>query len=110
MYHFSYILWGFGGEKMLYQEFLSGLQKELNKNGVRISQDKLKILFETTGNFIMENIEFADKIGIKEFIVFELVKISPKKLPDGTMSKEQFGMKIRLSGKYKQRVKEHLNK
>lgn len=95
---------------MKFTEFIKDFQKELNENGIRISQDKLKTIFNVLGDYIIENIGYVERIPLKEFLVFELVKLVPKKLPNGNMSDEQYSIKIRMTEGYKKRLKDELNK
>ena len=108
IYDFSYTIRG--GEELNFTDFIKDFQKELNENGVRISQDKLKTIFEVMSDYIVNNIGYVERIPLKEFLIFELVKVVPKKLPDGNMSKEQYSMKIRMTNGYKKRLKDELNK
>ena len=96
--------------KIKYTEFIRDFQKELNENGIRISQDKLKTIFDILSDYIIDNIKYVEKIPLKEFLIFELIKIHPKKLPDGNMSKEQYSMKIKMTDNYKKRLKDEVNK
>lgn len=96
--------------KLTYNEFIKELQDALNEEGVRISQDKLKKIFDTMGNLIVENIGEVEKIPLKEFIIFRLVSIPPKKLPTGEWTDEQLSLKIEMTEKYKKRIKDRLNK
>lgn len=95
---------------MTYNEFIKKLQDILNEEGIRISQDKLKKIFDAMGNLIVENIGDAENIKIKEFIIFRLVSIPPKRLPTGEWTDEQLSLKIELTNKYKKRIKDYLNK
>ena len=95
---------------MTFSDFIRDFQKELNENGIRISQDKLKTIFDVLGDYLIDNIGYVERIPLKEFLVFELVKVTPKKLPDGSMSDEQYSMKIRMMEGYKKKLKDKLNK
>lgn len=94
---------------MNYSNFISDFQKELSENGVRLSQDKIKRIFETLGDFVVNNIEYEEDIPLREFIVFRLVTIPPKRLPNGNMTEQQYSIKIEMTDKYKKRLKEQLN-
>jgi nucleoid DNA-binding protein len=96
--------------EMKFTEFIKDFQKELNENGIRISQDKLKTIFDVLGDYVIKNIGYVERIPLKEFLVFELVKVVPKKLPNGNMSDEQYSIKIRMTEGYKKRLKDELNK
>lgn len=95
---------------MTYSEFIKRLQDALNEEGVRISQDKLKKIFETMSDVVLDNIGEYDKIPLKEFIIFRLVSIPKKKLPNGEWTDEQLSIKIEMTDKYKKRIKDRLNK
>ena len=94
---------------MKYTEFIKALQYALIEEGIRIPQDKLKKIFEVTANVIMDNIKEEEKILLKEFIVFKLVDIQPRLMPNGSFSPQQYGVKIELSEVYKKRLKEKIN-
>ena len=91
-------------------DFIRDFSLVLNENGIRITQPKLKELFDLLGEYVSDNIKDEGKIPIKEFMSFELVVISPKKLPDGSWSDEQLSVKIKMSDKYKAELKNKLNK
>ena len=95
---------------MTFQSFIKTLQDALNEEGIRLSQDKLKKIFETMSNVIVDNIGEEDTIKIKEFLIFNLVEIKPRRLPDGSYSPHQYSMQIQMSDKYKKRIKDKLNK
>lgn len=95
---------------MTYSEFIKRLQDALSEEGVRISQDKLKKIFETMSNVVIDNIGEYDKIPLKEFIIFRLVSIPKKKLPNGEWTDEQLSVKIEMTDKYKKKIKDRLNK
>lgn len=95
---------------MTYSEFIKRLQDALNEEGVRISQDKLKKIFETMSDVVLDNIGEYDKIPLKEFIIFRLVSIPKKKLPNGEWTDEQLSVKIEMTDKYKKKIKDRLNK
>ena len=58
---------------------------------------------------MIENIEEEERIPLKEFVMFRLVVIPKKKLPNGEWTEEQLSLKIEMSNKYKERLKEKLN-
>ena len=95
---------------MKYTDFIRDFSLVLNENGIRITQPKLKELFDLLGEYVSDNIKDEGKIPIKEFMSLELVVISPKKLPDGSWSDEQLSVKIKLSDKYKAELKNKLSK
>lgn len=95
---------------MKYTSFIKALQDALIEEGIRISQDKLKTIFETMANVILDNIKEEEKILLHQFICFKLIDISPRKLPNGNFSPQQYGVKIELSDVYKKKLKERLNK
>ena len=95
---------------MKYTDFIRDFSLMLNENGIRITQPKLKELFELLGDYVLDNIKEEEKIPIKEFLSFELIVISPKKLPNGSLSDEQLSVKIKMSDKYKTELKNRLNK
>lgn len=95
---------------MTYSEFIKRLQDALSEEGVRISQDKLKKIFETMSDVVLDNIGEYDKIPLKEFIIFRLVSIPKKKLPNGEWTDEQLSVKIEMTDKYKKKIKDRLNK
>ena len=95
---------------MKYTDFIRDFSLVLNENGIRITQPKLKELFDLLGEYVSDNIKDEGKIPIKEFMSFELVVVSPKKLPDGSWSDEQLSVKIKMSDKYKAELKNKLNK
>lgn len=95
---------------MTYNQLVKTLQDALNEEGIRLSQDKLKKIFETMSNVIVDNIGEEDTIKIKEFLIFNLVEIKPRRLPDGSYSPQQYSMQIQMSDKYKRRIKNKLNK
>lgn len=95
---------------MTYNQLVKALQDALNEEGIRLSQDKLKKIFETMSNVIVDNIGEEDTIKIKEFLIFNLVEIKPRRLPDGSCSPLQYSMQIQMSDKYKRRIKNKLNK
>lgn len=95
---------------MTYNQLVKTLQDALNEEGIRLSQDKLKKIFETMSNVIVDYIGEEDTIKIKEFLIFNLVEIKPRRLPDGSYSPQQYSMQIQMSDKYKRRIKNKLNK
>lgn len=95
---------------MNYNTFIKTLQDTLNENGLRISQDNLKKIFDTMAEVILDNIGEEENIKIREFIMFRLITVKERKLPNGTTSKEQLGVKVELSNTYKNKLKERLNK
>lgn len=95
---------------MKYVDFIKDFNLMLNENGIKMTQSKLKELFELFGDYILENIKEEEKIPLKEFLVFETVVIPPKKLPNGNLSEEQLGLKVRLTDNYKEKIKSELNK
>ena len=95
---------------MTYSEFIKRLQDALSEEGVRISQDKLKKIFETMSDVVIDNIGETDKIPLKEFIIFRLTEIPPKKLPNGEWTEKQLSLKIEMTEKYKKKIKDKLNK
>ncbi len=94
---------------MKYNELIKLLQKELNEEGIRITQDKLKKIFEVTGDIIIENIKEEERMPLKEFIIFKLITIPKKKMPNGEWTDEQLSVKIEMSEVYKKRIKDRLN-
>lgn len=94
---------------MKYNDFIASFQKELNENGVRITQEKMKKMFEVLADYIIENIGYEENINIREFIVFRLITIPPKKLPNGEWSEQQYSIKIEMTDKYKKELKNRLN-
>ena len=94
---------------MKYNDFIKLLQQELNEEGIRITQSNLKKIFETVGDIVIENIEEEERIPLKEFVMFRLVVIPKKKLPNGEWTEEQLSLKIEMSNKYKERLKEKFN-
>ena len=104
----SYIIGG--GEKDLnHTQFIKALQDALVDEGIRISQDKLKTIFEVMADVILDNIEEEEKILIHQFLCFKLVDVKPRLLPDKTFSQPSLSMKVSLSEKYKKTVKDKLN-
>lgn len=95
--------------KMTYNQLVKALQDALNEEGIRLSQDKLKKIFETMSNVIIDNIGEEETIKIKEFLIFNLIEIKPRKLPDGKYSSQQYSMQIQMTDKYKRRIKNKLN-
>ena len=95
---------------MKYVDFIKILQNALVEEGLRISQDKLKKIFEVTADVIVDNIEEDGKIPLKEFIAFKMVDVHPRLMPNGEYSPKQYGVKVELSDVYKKRLKEQLNK
>lgn len=95
---------------MTYNQLIKALQNALNEEGIRLSQDKLKKIFEIMSNVIVDNIGEEDSIKIKEFLIFNLIEIKPRRLPDGKYSPHQYSMQIQMSDKYKKRIKDKLNK
>ena len=99
-----------GGEKDLnHNQFIKALQDALVDEGIRISQDKLKTIFEVMADVILDNIEEEEKILIHQFLCFKLVDVKPRLLPDKTFSEPSLSMKVSLSEKYKKTVKDKLN-
>ena len=94
---------------MKYTDFIREFSVMLNENGIRITQPKLKELFSLLGDYVADNIKEEGQIPLKEFLSFELVVISPKKLPNGSLSDEQLSVKIKMSDKYKKQLKDKLN-
>jgi nucleoid DNA-binding protein len=94
---------------MKYTDFIREFSVMLNENGIRITQPKLKELFNLLGDYVADNIKEEGQIPLKEFLSFELVVISPKKLPNGSLSDEQLSVKIKMSDKYKKQLKDKLN-
>ena len=94
---------------MKYIDFIREFSVMLNENGIRITQPKLKELFNLLGDYVADNIKEEGQIPLKEFLSFELVVISPKKLPNGSLSDEQLSVKIKMSDKYKKQLKDKLN-
>ena len=94
---------------MKYIDFIKEFSYILNQNGIRITQAKLKELFELLSEYVAENIKAEEKIPIKEFVIFDLVEIPPKKLPNGEWSKKQLSVRIRMTDGYKKELKEKLN-
>ena len=94
---------------MKYTDFIRDFSVMLNENGIRITQPKLKELFSLLGDYVADNIKEEGQIPLKEFLSFELVVISPKKLPNGSLSDEQLSVKIKMSDKYKKQLKDKLN-
>ena len=94
---------------MNHTQFIKALQNALIEEGIRISQDKLKKIFETTADVLLENIEYEEKILIHQFLCFKLVDVKPRMLPDKTFSQPSLSMKVTLSDKYKKDVKDKLN-
>ena len=94
---------------MKYTDFIRDFSVMLNENGIRITQPKLKELFNLLGDYVADNIKEEGQIPLKEFLSFELVVISPKKLPNGSLSDEQLSVKIKMSDKYKKQLKDKLN-
>jgi nucleoid DNA-binding protein len=94
---------------MKYTDFIREFSIMLNENGIRITQPKLKELFSLLGDYVADNIKEEGQIPLKEFLSFELVVISPKKLPNGSLSDEQLSVKIKMSDKYKKQLKDKLN-
>jgi nucleoid DNA-binding protein len=94
---------------MKYTDFIREFSVMLNENGIRITQPKLKELFSLLGDYVADNIKEEQQIPLKEFLSFELVVVSPKKLPNGSLSDEQLSVKIKMSDKYKKELKNKLN-
>jgi nucleoid DNA-binding protein len=94
---------------MNHSKFIKALQKALIEEGIRISQDKLKKIFEVMADVILETIEEEEKILIHQFLCFKLVDVKPRQLPDKTFSQPSLSMKVSLSEKYKKMVKDKLN-
>jgi nucleoid DNA-binding protein len=94
---------------MKYTDFIREFSVMLNENGIRITQPKLKELFNLLGDYVADNIKEEGQIPLKEFLSFELVVVSPKKLPNGSLSDEQLSVKIKMSDKYKKELKNKLN-
>ena len=94
---------------MKYNDFIKLLQNELKEEGVRVTQDNLKKIFEVTSDIIMDNIKEEERIPLKEFVMFRLVVIPKKKLPNGEWTEEQLSVKIEMSEVYKKRIKDRLN-
>ena len=94
---------------MKYSVFIKTLQDALNEEGIRLSQDKLKKIFETMSNVIIDNIGKEETIKIKEFLIFNLVEIKPRKMPDGKYSPLQYSMQIQMTDFYKKKIKNKLN-
>lgn len=94
---------------MTHNEFIKTLQKALNEEGIRLSQDKLKKIFEVLADVVVDNIKEEEDIKIKEFIIFRLIEIMPKKMPDQSFSPQQLSMKIEMTDKFKSRLKKRLN-
>ena len=80
---------------MKYTDFIREFSVMLNENGIRITQPKLKELFNLLGDYVADNIKEEGQIPLKEFLSFELVVVSPKKLPNGSLSDEQLSVKIK---------------
>lgn len=95
---------------MKYNDFIKTLQEELNENGLRIKQSDLKKIFECMSNVILDNIDEEEIIKIREFIVFKLIEVPSKVLPNGTHTDKQLSMKIEMTDFYKKKIKERLNK
>lgn len=95
---------------MTNNEFIKTLQDALNEEGIRLSQDKLKKIFEKVADVIVDNIGEEEDIKIKEFIIFRLIEVLPRKLPDKSYSPQQLSMKIEMTDKFKKRLKDRLNK
>ena len=95
---------------MTNNEFIKTLQDALNEEGIRLSQDKLKKIFEKVADVIVDNIGEEEDIKIKEFIIFRLIEVLPRKLPDKSYSTQQISMKIEMTEKFKKRLKDRLNK
>ena len=95
---------------MTNNEFIKTLQDALNEEGIRLSQDKLKKIFEKVADVIVNNIGEEEDIKIKEFIIFRLIEVLPRKLPDKSYSPQQLSMKIEMTDKFKKRLKDRLNK
>lgn len=95
---------------MTNNEFIKTLQDALNEEGIRLSQDKLKKIFEKVADVIVDNIGEEEDIKIKEFIIFRLIEVLPRKLPDKSYSPQQLSMKIEMTEKFKKRLKDRLNK
>lgn len=94
---------------MNHSEFIKALQDALIEEGIRISQDKLKKVFEATALVIMENIKEEENILIHQFLRFRLVEERSRQLPDKTFSQPSLSMKVTLSEKYKKNIKDKLN-
>ena len=94
---------------MNHTQFIKALQDALVDEGIRISQDKLKTIFEVMADVILDNIEEEEKILIHQFLCFKLVDVKPRLLPDKTFSQPSLSMKVSLSEKYKKAVKDKLN-
>ena len=95
---------------MKYVDFIKILQNALAEEGLRISQDKLKKIFEVTANVIVDNIEEDGKIPLKEFIAFKMVDVHPRLMPNGEYSPKQKNVKVKISEINKKRMREGLNK
>lgn len=94
---------------MTFNSFIKTLQDALNEEGIRLSQDKLKKIFETMSNVIIDNIGEEETIKIKEFLIFNLIEIKPRKLPNGSFSPQQYSMQIQMTDFYKKKIKNKLN-
>jgi len=97
---------------MNYNTFIKKMAEECNDNGVRITQPKLKKLFEVMADVIAESFEDEEeeRIKIRGFLTFYVDYIPPKKLPNGEFSEPQYTVKIKLSEGYKKKLKEKVNK
>ena len=97
---------------MNYNSFIKKLAEECNDNGVHITQPKLKKIFEIMSDIIVDSLDAneEDRIKLRSFLIFEVIEIPPKRMPNGTESERQYSVRVRLSNEYKKRLKDELNK
>ena len=93
---------------MTYTNFIKALQDALIDEGIRLSQDKLKKIFEVFADVLVENIKEEEDIKIKEFIIFRLIEIKPILLPDKSFSPQQLSMRIEMTDTFKKRLKKRI--
>lgn len=95
---------------MTYNDFIAQFTWALRERGIKINQKQTKIMFEELANFVFEKVSEDEKINLREFLIFEKVKIPPHRLPTGEISDELYSIKVRTSEKFKTEFKESNNK
>ena len=94
---------------MSYNEFIKKLAENCRENGIGMNQERLKQIIDLMAELIADEIEEKEVVKLRNFLLFDIVTVPPKHLPNGTVSEEQLSIRVRLSNNYKRKIKDKLN-